>query len=172
MDRGSALITSRKHIFRIHPAATAFEIKSFNDQDGAKFTLKMLDIPQSSLEDFDAARDLSKLVGGHALALTQACSLILNREWSILKYLDMHNKFPKRIRGRHTRDLVHNGYEEGVETVFLMSFQTLSKESPEASKMLSILSLLSPEDFLESIFCVELTKELPLHLDFCHDEFG
>lgn len=172
MDRGSALITSRKHIFGIHPAAEGFEVKSFNDQDGANFTLKMLHIPQSSLEDLEAARDLSKLVGGHALALTQACSLILNRKWSILKYLDMHYKYPKEIRKKNTRDLVHNGYEEGVETVFLMSFQTLSKESPEAAKMLSILSVLSPEDFLESIFCVELTEELPIHLGFCHDEFG
>lgn len=66
---------------------------------------------------------------------------------------------------------MHAGYSEGVKTVFLMSFQSLSES---ATTMLSILALLAPDDIPESIFITESFTEsasLPSRLQFCEDEY-
>ncbi|KAI1483709.1 hypothetical protein F4774DRAFT_425415 [Daldinia eschscholtzii] len=167
LDRGSILITSRKPSFGIYLARTSLPIEPFNPQDGPDFIFHLLHNRNPSTKEKSAACKLSNLVGGHALALTQASSLIYKRRWSIDKYLEMHTRHPQRLRDAHTVEWMHAGYPEGVKTVFLMSFQTLSDS---ASAMLSILALLAPDAIPESIFINESTI-LPLRLQFCSDEF-
>jgi hypothetical protein len=167
-DRGSVLITTRRHVLGMHPAATSVPINPFNKDEGAAFALHLLRASSPDSEEVGAAKKLSEILGGHALALTQASSLMLKKSWSIVKYLQMHARYPDKVRDAHSRELIHAGYTEGVETVFIMSFEHLS---PDTSTVLGILSLLAPEGTPELIFTVEPTVDLPGHLQFCTDEF-
>ena len=128
----------------------------------------MLNLSSPTSEDQDSAKALSKCLGGHALALTQASALMIRKTWSITKYLEMYERYPGKVRDAHSQELIHAGYAEGVKTVFLMQFRHLSSS---AATLLGILSFLSPDDIPESLFMVDSNVVMPNHLGFCTDEF-
>lgn len=167
-NHGSVLITTRRHIFGIHPTISSIAINSFPAAEGASFILQLFGISTPNPEDGQAARVLSETLGGHTLALTQAVSLIFKKNWSLAKYLEMHSRHPQKVCDSHSSELIHAGYLDGVKTVFIMSFQNLS---PLASTVLGVLSLSAPNAVPESLFLIEPTIDLPDHLHFYHDEF-
>lgn len=153
----------------MHPASSSLQIEPFSIKEGVEFLAHLTEVHGSSdVNDNAPATALSTLVGGHGLALTQESSLMFKKKWSISKYLQMYSRYPERVRDAHSLEMMHAGYSDGVKTVFLMSFQSLS---PSATTTLGVLSLLAPDGIPEFLFSMNSETTLPTQLQYCTDEF-
>lgn len=152
----------------MRPATSNLPVECFSREDGSRFIFHMLKKTSPTEDDKRGASELSELVGGHVLALTQATSLMFKKHWSVKKYLDMHSRHPQRIRDTRSIEWLHAGYSEDIKTVFLMSFKSISDR---ASVILQVLSLLAPDLIPEHIFVLENQIDPPALLNFCFDEF-
>ncbi|KAI6089597.1 P-loop containing nucleoside triphosphate hydrolase protein [Hypoxylon rubiginosum] len=183
--QGQVLVTSRKSAFSIQPATDGIEILPFTIEIGRDYLIKFLmrGKPEvgrgknsaetklaigDSLQELEAAKTLSEMMGGHPLALTQVASIGFKSHWSPERLLKFCQRNPKRVREKINPELLHAGYNLSTSTVFSLSFKELS---PESFTLLSIVSFYNPNGISESMFAVNNPDDLPERLNFLLDEF-
>jgi len=130
-------------------------------------TLEMQAGRVEKTEASEAARRLSEYLGGHPLALTQASSLAWRRKWPATKLLENYKKFPRIVHQKLDPVLLHAGYPLSISTVFLVSFQSLSKD---AIMILAIMSFFQIEQIPEDIFILDEDADVPERLEFLKEE--
>ena len=84
--RGAVLVTSRRSIFSVEPAADGLEIDRFKDTDGASILLRLVSRTTYDENEIEAARQLSIELGGHALALAIMAAQIVRRTKTIANF--------------------------------------------------------------------------------------
>lgn len=167
-SKGAALITARKRTFGGKPAAQRQEIAEFSADVGKDFVLHLIESSQHDQKEQDAAKELSELLYGHALALTQMSALIDRRRWSVQKFLQYYKKNAQRLHQDSKVDWSHAGYQQTLATVFTISFQELGDD---ARLVHGVLSLLSPDDVPIDLFkLAEDMEDIPEELELFQDE--
>ncbi|GFF21642.1 hypothetical protein ATEIFO6365_0015021400 [Aspergillus terreus] len=152
-SHGKAIITTRNHSLAYEPATSGLEIASWDAQTGSEFLLFQLkrNIGSDIQAEGDSAIELSRKLGGHALAISHMAGLIHRRSWSIAEFMRIYSKNPRRA------------HQSELQAVWDLSFATLGQDSRE---FLGIASFLVPENIPQLLFDVEEDSDLPEDLAF------
>ncbi|KAI1083670.1 TPR-like protein [Whalleya microplaca] len=155
---GLILITTRNHNLAFEPAGGGLEVPHFDSQSGSDLILHLLrlNISQDLAEaESSSAVQLSERLSGHALALSTMAGLIHRRQWTIQEFLKVYDRDKERI---HLRSL---------DAIWHLSFESLS---PEAFRLLGILSFLMPDSIQYDLLYREDMVDLPSLISFCTDD--
>lgn len=157
-SHGKAIITTRNHSLVYDPATYGLEITSWDAQTGSEFLLFLLkgNIGSDIHAEGDSAIELSRKLGGHALALSHMAGLIHRRSWSIAEFMRIYSKNPRRA------------HQSELQAVWDLSFATLGQDS---RVFLGVASFLVSENIPQLLFDVGGDSDLPEDLAFCTDEF-
>jgi hypothetical protein len=151
-----------------------FEVKAFEEKEGAEFLLHMMATQNigadvRSQESERSARQLSKSVGGHALALTQMACLISERQNTLTKFSELYHRHPKAIHGLKPDSGIDSGYKYFINTVFREDLGGV--KGSDAFTLLGIVSFLVPDRIPQELFQPTEKSNLPHSLQFCSDIF-
>lgn len=160
---GSILITTRNKKLALDLTHTLLEVPPMDDVEAEKLVqdkLKNLDSRQVDLHL------LVNLLGYLPLALVQAAAYIRKTTITIHKYIELYNKdkgTQMRLLGHDFSDLErdHNA-ENAVSKTWILSFEQIKLEDPQAADLLSIMSFLDAQNILESLLQVMVPNSLDL----------
>jgi len=177
-NHGRVLITSRNHILASQPASKGIEITTFEKKEGAAFIMFLLQHERHedpSEKELESAEVLSEKLQGHALAIHQMVALILLYSCSIEAFLEIYDENTREVH-REEREIGHYaGYAYFLETVWKMSFDTLTDPQRNhnlASMVLGVLSFMSADDIPEGLFTSKEVTPLPNSLKGCSNAYG
>jgi hypothetical protein len=94
-NHGAILITTRHRTVTSQPIGTGLEIKEFSIEDGAKLLVHLLQNKVPSSGEGDAAVELSTLLNGYALAISQMSPSINSHAMRIKDFLALYKRYPK-----------------------------------------------------------------------------
>lgn len=152
---GRILITCRsKLLAESQSIATAIEIPPFSVAEGKDMILHILDRKHVSEEDLQAISEISKRLGGLALALDVVAKNIKFSCWfkSISEFLPYLDKNERSVL-RRPRDGTDPYYSKDVENVWQRAFDDLSDD---AADLLRLLCFMGPESIPQSLLQLDL----------------
>jgi hypothetical protein len=162
---GSAIITSRKHVFNW--GRDSIEVTEFPPESGLGFIAHLLRDRTFKDSDREAALELTKILHGHPLGINQMVALMHTKLWSFPKFLRAYRKNPGTLFKSIKPEWSHGGYGLILGSLFSMSFSFLT---PGAHCVLGIMSLISPDAITQDLFSVKANVNIPQVLQFCQDE--
>jgi hypothetical protein len=168
VDRGSILITTRRHMIASQPIERGLPILHFSVDEGAKFILYLLQKPQGTPDGEDAAHELSSLLNGYALAVSQMTAFMNTRTMPVREFLELYKKYPRRLHKERKEGWKFIEYDYAIDTVWDISFDAL--DAP-ATALLRVLSFCAPDSIPIDILEPREIDELLSSLEFCDDEF-
>lgn len=166
-DHGAILVTTRRHMVASQPIDQGLEITDFTIDDGAKFVLHLLQTRKGISEEEAAAKELSELLHGFALAISQMTAYINARTMPVKKFLSLYKKYPKRMHRERKEGWKYIGYNYALDTVWDISFDALDQA---ASTCLGVLSFYAPDAIPTALLERREGIVLPPRLEFCKDE--
>lgn len=170
-NHGSIMITTRKLDLTTQPISKSIELYEFSLMLGARFLIHNL--PERYISEtgreFENARKISLKMSGHALAISQMAALIIAKGLSLEKFIIMYDKHSKKMHRERKSGWKYPGYEHAVDTVWELSFRSLS---PDAKHCLGILSFLMPDSIPQELFEGSGTSLAYPVLQFCEDEYS
>ncbi|KAL9020625.1 MAG: hypothetical protein Q9180_008642, partial [Flavoplaca navasiana] len=164
--QGSLLITTRNPNLALDPAAGGFQIQPFDEMDGAKFLLKLINLDVDSQIHQHLAKEIAHHLGSLPLALNQIGGFINQRRMPMKDFLPLYKRTAERIDSKKT-GITH--YEHSISTVWEMS---LSRLSGHARSLQQILAFLDPDKVAQEIL-IEGSQALVLdrpNIEFLKDE--
>lgn len=165
---GDILVTARAPTVGFQLGSKNIEIKPFSALEGSKLMLRLLD-RESDPDESLSAEELASKLSGHALAISQMAALIRYRMYSIRDFNSTYTKHTKSVHREH-RSARPNDYDLYLDTVWILSFQSLDEAT---KKFLGVLTFLSPDSIPQELFLAEDGRDdydvlLP---SFCGDDF-
>ena len=163
-ERGHILVTTRNPSFRIHATVGALEFTGLGRKDALLLLLRASDFPRPWDSDTeDCGNKITDALGCLALALIQAGALILQKICRIDDYLDLYNRFRKRINVRQSSkgskdedQTIYATWEHSIDSLELRG----SEASLDAVQMLSIVGFFHFENIRVDIFTRALKNRL------------
>jgi hypothetical protein len=149
--RGAVLATSRRQSLSMQNFDDAVEICQFSPDEGANLLLHLLPRREHYKQQFAAAVDLSKKLGGHALAVNQMAAFINARSMSIREFLALYEKSPNKLHRQKKEGWKSLSYNHAIDTIWKLSFDALSSS---AKQILGVLCLVAPESIPEKLFAI------------------
>jgi len=149
------------------PIDSGLEITSFAVDEGAQLVIHLLQKGKGTSEEVHAAEELSELLNGYALAISQMSAYMNARTMSVKVFLDLYKKYPKRLHCEQKEGWKYIGYDHALDTVWDISFGALAQP---ASIFLGILSFYSPDSIPMSLLEPTENLALPARINFCKDE--
>jgi tetratricopeptide (TPR) repeat protein len=172
---GHILLTTRAQA--LGGLAQRIEVDTFTPELGALLLLRRATligatdaIEKATPEDREVAMQISKELGGLALALDQAGAYIEETQCSLSDYL-------KRYRTRRTAMLKRRGenahdYPASVATTWSLSFEQVEKRSAAAADLLRLCAFLAPDAIPEEIVIKGASSYLGEHLQGVSEDEG
>lgn len=151
------------------PIDRGLEIREFSVEDGAQYLLLQLAMTVPNQEDRDAALEISKLLNGYALALSQMAAFVNSRSMKIKDFVNLYKKYPRRLHRERRPGWKYLGYDHAVDTVWDISFESIDAA---ALCCISVMSFLSPDGIPEHLFQVDDLTAAFKALTFCEDEMA
>lgn len=127
--------------------------------------LKLLDRPGNEAEDL-AAKELTKKLGAHALAISQMAALIISQGFSISSFNEIYDRNKKKLHRAH-RSTRPSGYNRFLDTVWELSFQFLTMT---ARALLGIIAAIASDLISSRPFVYGKKWVLPADFEFRKDE--
>lgn len=160
-SHGKVIITTRNHSLAVEPADSGLEIPSWSDEAGMEFLLFLLknNIGKDLAAEKNSAYELSKILSGHALAISHMAGLITRRSWSIAAFMNIYLKDPSRA------------HKNELDAIWDFSFHNLEDDHVDSFTILGIVSFLMPDNIPQEIFELDSESDLLEELRFCTDEF-
>ncbi|KAL8690231.1 MAG: hypothetical protein Q9224_004454, partial [Gallowayella concinna] len=168
-DHGAILVTTRRHVVASQPIDQGLEITDFEIDDGARFVLHLLQKRQGTPEEKTAATELSKLLHGYALAISQMTAYMNARTMPIKDFLSVYKKYPKKLHRERKEGWKYIGYNYALDTVWDISFSALDQS---AHACLAVLSFYAPDSIPTALLEPSETLTLGPRLEFCKDELS
>lgn len=162
---GNVITTSRRPDVGFY-MDRGLEILPFDNVEGGTALLHFMHPahqPSENVDEFQKAVELSRLLGGHTLALVQTAFWMGRSRISISEMLKLYRKQSKRLLSASDKQVSY--YNHKLDTVWLMSFVSLT---PRSIEFLGILSVLDPDNIALELLC-RCEEGLPF---FCDDIFG
>ncbi|PVH79051.1 TPR-like protein [Cadophora sp. DSE1049] len=171
---GAILITSRRYLnFMSDAQRKGDTVLPFTDKQSWDLLMKLLgpdwqDLDRKGLiqgSEEAAAKEMLKSLGGLALAVQQAAQLIKDPTIggktiasTLNSFKEHQRKLPERQASTRS-DIVH-----ALDSLWSMTFSHLTRN---ARSLLSVVSLLSPDQILIDLFLPKNQRALDGRLDFC-----
>ena len=149
------------------PIDQGLEITDFTIEDGAKFILHLLQKRKGTAEEETAAKELSELLHGYALAISQMTAYINAQTIPVKDFLSLYKKYPKTLHRERKEGWKYLGYNHALDTVWDISFDALDQS---ASACLRALSFYAPDSVPTTLLEPQRSLTLPARLEFCKDE--
>lgn len=163
--KGSVIITCRSHSIAAKRTTDMIHLECFESQVGTEVLLSLTGLEPSSKDDATAARELCELMGGFPLAMVQIGEFMNDRGYSYQELLPVYKKSAAKI---FARLVVPLHYEHTLNTVWDISFQTLSTEG---RMLLNLLSFFDPDAVPEWLLSNQETDITEPILMFLLDDF-
>ena len=166
-SHGAILITTRRPAITHQPVDMGIELQEFSVPQGAELLHHLLTNRKRSESEDNAATEVSKLIDGFPLAINQMAAYINSRGMKIETFLSSYKKYPKKIHREKNPGWKYMGYNHALDTVWELSLQLLDEK---ATKMLSVLSLFSPDSIPLALFEQADLLHPTAQFDFCEDD--
>lgn len=166
-SHGAILVTTRERAIASQPIDRGLEIKEFSHSEGTELLLHLITDRQFSSAEKESAAQVSAVLNGHALAISQMAAYVKARSMSIKDFLNLYKKYPRRLHRERKPGWKYLGYNHALDTVWDISFERLRKES---KFLLAVMSFLAPDSIPEQLFKVDDPVKPLERLSFCEDE--
>jgi tetratricopeptide (TPR) repeat protein len=172
--RGHILITTRAQA--TGTIAIPCEVEPMDLQEGAQFLLRRVKLlppdlllDQAESQEKAAAEEISRLFGGHPLALDQAGAYVEETGQRLSDYLDLYQQ-------RQAAFLSHRGdtstdHPESVMTTFSLAFESVERMRPDAAELLRFCAFLHPDALPEELLMAGARSFDPAYQSIAHDPF-
>ena len=151
---GHMLLTTRAQA--MSRLAQRIELEKMEIEEGALFLLRRANIivPEVSLDaaaeaDRAKAKEITKAMDGHPLALDQAGAYIEETACSLSDYLKLYQTRRAELLAR--RGGVAPDHPESVTTTFSLSFRKVAQANPASIELLKLFAFLHPDAIPEEI---------------------
>ena len=148
---GHALVTSRDPNWL--GVARVLPVKTLPRDKSVEFLLK-----RTEQTDADAADELAEELGDLPLALEQAGAYIEQRQKTLAEYLALYRQHHQAVleKAKPSTD-----YPDTVATTWLISFQQIEQDAPQAANLLNLLAFFAPDDIpIETFQTSKIWKNL------------
>ncbi len=152
--QGHILITTRAQA--TGSVAVPCEIEPMELQEGALFLLRRVKLlsPDQSLDqagerEREAAREITRLFGGHPLALDQAGAYLEETGQSLLDYLALYRRRQAALLDR--RGDASTDHPDSVMMTFALAFAGVERTRPDAAALLRFCAFLHPDALPEEL---------------------
>lgn len=159
-NRGSILITSRKEVLALTPAAGGIEVPVFDEGEGLQYLLETVGRQDYSASEKEAAVAVVKVLDGLPLALNMMSAQIRLRKLDIADFLAFYRKYLRHLHKKPKGGLQNPYYAHALDTCWRVSFEPLDDDE-ECSAIFGVLCFISPEDVPEELFTGSDTDMLP-----------
>lgn len=165
---GSLLVTCRNEPIATLSIRNIIHVPFLKDDQGSKFLIKMSDQEASSQQDLDSARELSGLLGGLPLGLAIMAMQIRRYKMSMTQFVEFYRENNSRLHDSDRKINLDPFYSHDLATVYKITFEELNNAPSQASTLMRVICLLSPEKVPLGMFRPREKKLLPPRLFFCH----
>ncbi|KAH6627517.1 P-loop containing nucleoside triphosphate hydrolase protein [Chaetomium tenue] len=145
---GQIVVTCRSELVAASPAAGAVEIPPFTRQEGGTLLLRLARKTDVTDDDISAAEELSKMLGGLALAIEITASQIFVKKKSLKQFLPYFKKHKQSLRAPPRYAPRNPYYSQTLKTVWQTAFESLDENS---SHLLGLFCFFAPDDIPRSI---------------------
>ena len=165
--QGSVLTTSRNPNVASNSSNGSFQVQPFNDYEGAKILLKLLNKDMNSPSNHELAEGISHALGGLPLALNQIGAFINGRKIRLEDFLPLYERNAAKIDAKKAS---LSDYDHTLSTVWEMSLNKLSGFSRSLQEMLAFFN---PDKIEERILQEGSQNSVTTgtDLEFLADEF-
>lgn len=163
---GSILLTTRNRAFEVSPASGGCRVPVLTEAEGSKFLQSLLGRKVYSQDEIDSAKALCRAIDGLPLALNLMGGQIRARGRKIQQFLHLYQEHSSRLLKPNKPTVQSVYYRHDIDTVWETSFEPLDVDS---TRVMAILSFLSPEDIPQALFLPSSMEHLPSELEFCKD---
>lgn len=94
-------------------------LEPFTEEEGSKFVNALITWQSTVRADTSSTEELSDLLGGHALGISQVTALIRTEKLTIEQFTKMYKANQKKYHGESRTGSRHAGYKEDLSTIFL-----------------------------------------------------
>jgi tetratricopeptide (TPR) repeat protein len=172
--KGHILITTRAQA--TGTVATPCEVEPMDLQEGAQFLLQRVkllspDLPLDQVESQEraAAEEISRLFGGHPLALDQAGAYVEETGQRLSDYLDLYQQRQVALLSR--RGDVSTDHPASVMTTFSLAFESVERMRPDAAELLRFCAFLHPDALPEELLMAGALSFDPAYQSIADDPF-
>lgn len=162
---GSVIITCRSHSIAMKRTTEVMHLQCFAAGAGIEVLFSLTGLQPSSEDDAAAARELCQLLGGFPLAMVQIGEFINERGYSYQELLPLYKRSAAKI---FARSVVPLQYEHTLNTVWDISFQSLSAEG---KTLLNLLAFFDPDAMPEWLLSNPKANITEPCLSFLLDDF-
>jgi hypothetical protein len=163
---GTVLVTTRDRTLWSTPIDQGLEINEVKLEEGTAFLMQAANMRTKVDDELVAAQETIAKLGGLPLAITQMSALINAHSWSFSQFNEVYEEKSKILHREKRPGWSYPGYSESLDTVWELSFASLSKN---ARTLLGFVSLLSPDSVPTRLFSPSVVA-LPTPLSFCSDK--
>jgi hypothetical protein len=144
---GSILVTSRDPFAKAFRSFTmpGIDLEPFPDSDASEFVRKVTGCGRSDAEN-QASLDMARELGCLPLAIVQMAGVIRRRSWSLQQFLENYHALYRSLRRMDNHAQLER-YGQPLATAW--NFDDLPLN---ASQLLRLLSMLSPDRISENLF--------------------
>lgn len=141
VNTGSVLITTRNsHLPNVH-FSMRLTLEPLSVMEGSAYLSALIEQDFSSERDSQAALELSERCGGFPLALVQVAAYARRRRHTLPQILATFDKLWHKANTSTSVGL-GSSYSHTVDSVWLLSFRSLS---PSALQVMGVLSVVDPD---------------------------
>ncbi|KAJ5710647.1 hypothetical protein N7488_004803 [Penicillium malachiteum] len=164
---------NRVLVTTIHPnltfglTHTEMEVPRFELKEACDFFQKLLRVnPKANRASAEA---LVAKLDGLPLGINQMAALMRSQRMSVDKFLQNYLENEEYLHGQTKTGAMHSGYNKSINTVWDLSFQSLSGD---AKTLLGIMCLISPDSIPRELLVESPKDKIPHSLRFCFDEMS
>lgn len=149
-QNGSIVITCRSNTTASDPATNMIHLEPFDDEQGARLLLLLAGRKTYSETEEAASKELSKQVGGLALAIVTLAHQIKVKQTKVQRFLSSYTSDYREILEDSERSGIY--YQNSAPFTFQLSFRSLQDNT---KSLLAIFSLLAPNNIPDAMFAAE-----------------
>ena len=163
---GSILVTCRSEILAASPAAVAIEVPTFTTAESGELIMNIMNRKISTEDEVLAAHELSKKLGGLALAIDIVAKQIKTRKRfkTIRDFLPYYDQHRRTLHKRPKIGIFDPYYSKDIDTVWQTAFENLP---PDSAHLMSLFCFTAPEGIPQWI--LEPKGEMPPGWEFMSD---
>src|SRR5437588_2794364 len=173
MPKGHVLLTTLTHF--TGTIAQGIELSVLGLEHGALFLLRRAKIlppygtvDQASADDYEKAKEITRIMGGLPLALDQAGAYIEETKCGLSEYLELYQA--QEITLLKERGNKANNHPEAVVATFLLSFEKVQQAHSLAAELLRFCAFLYPDAIPEEIITNGASEAGPFLQAFVHNK--
>lgn len=168
---GSLLVTCRNEPIAKRSIRTVFHVPFLEDGQGSRFLINMSQQNTTSQQDLESAKELSALLGGLPLGLAIMAMQIRKYKTSIARFVEFYKENNNRLHDSDKKISLDPYYPYDLATVYKITFEGLNSASSQASALMRIICLMSPEKVPLGMFHPKERSLLPPKLLFCYSRW-